>query len=176
MTDLIKKTSIIHIEGKEYQVRYSLNALLCLEMCYKPIEEILKTPVQSWSIEDILQLTRAALCDLPGNRKAIVNRDWQSIKPDIFELGQKIDVKDLRVLRFEIADAIIKSLPTPVVGAEGSGEPVDYLKLRTVYCQILGNSEKKFWTSNLSEIHREVNAYMEVKGYKEPVQKVRFEH
>lgn len=177
LTDLEPKSAVIHIRGREYRARYSLNSLLCLEMCCRPIEEILKIPVEKWSIEDILQLTRAALCDLPGNKQAVVNRDWKNIKPDIAELGTMIDIQDLRILRFELADAVISSLPKPVIGAETKGSEVDYLSLRGVYCDVMGRSDKEFWTSTLGEIKQRTDTYMELKGYKKPVEKVQmFEH
>lgn len=172
LIDLTKSYSVIHISGRAYRVRYSLNALLCLEMTYKPLNEIIKRRVNEWSIEDVLQLTRAALCDLPENRKAVIKRDWEHIKPSIDMLGKNIDVKDLLILKAELADAIINSLPRAVVGAKNSSDEVDYMKLRAIYCDELKRPDKEFWTSNMKEIKERTDAYLEVKGYKEPVEKV----
>ena len=36
LKNIDKHYSIIHIAGREYRIRYSLNALLCLEILYKP--------------------------------------------------------------------------------------------------------------------------------------------
>ena len=41
LSNLVRKCSVIHIAGKEFKIRYTLNALLYLEMQYKPIGEIL---------------------------------------------------------------------------------------------------------------------------------------
>ena len=62
LKDIDRNKSVIHINGREYFVRYSLNALLCLEVMYKPLSEILQTSFAQWTIEDVLQLARAAMC------------------------------------------------------------------------------------------------------------------
>ena len=54
LKNLTKQYSVIHIAGKEYRVRYSLNALLCLEMTYKPLNEILAIPYREWGMEDVI--------------------------------------------------------------------------------------------------------------------------
>lgn len=64
LKDLIKGYSTIHIAGREYRARYSLNALLCLEMTYKPLDEILATPYPRWTLDDVIQLAHAAMCCL----------------------------------------------------------------------------------------------------------------
>lgn len=173
LSDLDKRYSIIHIAGREYRVRYSLNALLCLENCYKPIEEILKTPAKEWNIEDVLQLVRAALCDLPRNKKAVIRRDWEHIQPDIAELGKEIDAKDFIALKNEIVDALINSFPKPVIGDENDSDEIGYKAMRSMYCDIIGRPEKEFWTSNLKEIKERTESYLEVKGLKEPPKKVK---
>lgn len=170
LSDLSKKYSIIHIAGREYRVRYSLNALLCLEDCYKPIEDILKVPVPEWTIEDILQLIRAALCDHPRNKRAVINRDWKYIKPDIAELGKMIDVRDLRTIKGELIEALTNSFPESVSGEKSSGGNIDYMQMRGLYCDVMRRSDAEFWTSNLREVKERTDAYLEVKGLKEPVQ------
>lgn len=173
ISDLEKRYSIIHIGGREYRARYSLNSLLCLENCYKSLERIIETPATSWGIEDILQLTRAALCDLPQNKSAVVARDWKNIQPSIAELGEQIDIKDLRVLRLELIDAITNSLPKPVQGNENSGSTeIDYIQLRGIYCDIMRRSEKEFWTSTLEEIKQRTDTYLELKGLKKPAEQL----
>lgn len=170
LSDLDKKYSIIHIAGKGYRVRYSLNAFMCLDNCYKPIEEIWKTPPINWSTEDILQLVRAALCDLPRNRKAVINRDWKHIKPDIAELGEKVDVMDLQTLKKEIVRALNNSFPKPVIGEETNGGGINYMHMRALYCDIMHRPDGEFWTSNFREIQERTDAYLEVKGLKEPTE------
>lgn len=155
-------------------MRYSLNALLCLEMMYKPLNEIVEKSVEEWSIEDVLQLTRAALCDLQENRKAVINRDWLKIEPTIDKLGQTIDIRDLSTLKSELADAIINSLPQSIVGVKSDRDnDIDYMKLRAIYCDELKRTDEEFWTSNIREIKERTDAYLEVKGLKDPVEKVR---
>lgn len=172
LNDLEKHYSVIHIAGREYRGRYSLNALLCLEQCYKPINKILEISVDSWDIECVLQLIRAFLCDNEENRKAVIRRDWNNVKPSLFELGQMIDIKDFRLLKLEIIDAITNSFPAPVIGARKSTEEFDYQAIRSIYCDIMNRSEKDFWTSNLKEILQRTEKYFEVKGLKEPVEKI----
>ncbi len=168
ISELEKKFTTIHIGGREYRARYSLNSLLCLENCYKPLERIIETPATSWGIEDVLQLTRAALCDLPQNKAAVIARDWKNIQPSIAELGEQIDIKDLRVLRFELINAITNSLPQPVQGSEISSDTeIDYQVMRSIYCDIMRRSEKEFWTSTLNEIKQRTDTYLELKGLKE---------
>lgn len=167
--DLEKDYSIIHIAGREYQVRYSLNTLFCLEKCHKPIGEILKIPLTKWDIECILQLVKAGICDNPKNRKQVIKRDWNNIKPNIEELGRKIDIKDFRTLKREIIDALINYLPQAVYGARKSDEDVNYIAVRSIYCDVMGRPEKEFWTSNLKEIQQRTEKYFEVKGLKKPV-------
>ena len=172
LKNLDKSYSVIHIAGREYRVRYSLNALLCLECTYKPIEEILKTPAEKWDIECILQLVRAGLCDLPRNKKAIIRRDWDNINPTIDELGRNIEVQDFMVLRNEIIDALTNSFPEPVIGEKGGNGEINYANMRSMYCDIMHHSDADFWTSNLKEIQERTDSYMEVKGLKEPVQQM----
>ena len=105
--------SMIHIAGREYFVRYSLNALLCLEVMYKPLSEILQTPFAQWTTEDVLQLTRAAMCSLPENRKAVDNREFEAVEPSLSELGELIQPQDLPLLRVELMTAIIDAMPSP---------------------------------------------------------------
>lgn len=171
LIDLQRNYSVIHIAGREYRVRYSLNALLCLESCYKPIEDILKTSSDRWGIEDILQLVRAALCDLPENKKAVISRDWKRIKPDIAELGKKIDIKDFGILKDEILNALTNSFPKPVIGETGSGD-INYMHMRCLYCDVMHRPDAEYWASNLKEIKERTDAYLEVKGLKEPVEKM----
>ena len=170
LKNLDKSYSVIHIAGREYRVRYSLNALLCLECTYKPIEEILKTPAEKWDIECILQLVRAGLCDLPRNKKAIIRRDWDNIRPTIDELGRSIAIQDFMVLRNEIIDALTNSFPEPVIGEKSGNSEINYANMRSMYCDIMHMSDSDFWTSNLKEIQERTDSYMEVKGLKEPVQ------
>ena len=172
LSDLDKQYSVIHIAGKGYRVRYSLNALLCLENCYKPIEERLKIPESEWSIEDVLQLTRAALCDMPWNKKAVKNRAWGYVKPDIAELGKLIDIKDLKTLRIEIMKALTESFPEPVIGGKSSDGDINYMHMRGLYCDVMRRSDGEFWSSSLKDIKERMDAYLEVKGLKEPVEKV----
>lgn len=172
LKNLDKSYSVIHIAGREYRVRYSLNALLCLECTYKPIEEILKIPAEKWDIECILQLVRAGLCDLPKNKKAVIRRDWDNIKPTIDELGRNIDIRDFIVLRNEIIDALTNSFPEPVIGDSGGNGEINFEYMRSMYCDVMHRSDADFWTSNLKEIQERTNSYMEVKGLKEPVQEM----
>ena len=135
---LEKQCSIIHIAGREYKVRYSLNCLLCLEMTYKPLSEILKVEYENWNIEDVLQLTRAAMCDLPLLRLEIINAIINSMP----QTDRTETVQD---------------------NAEATNEG----HLRAMYCDVIGLPERQFWRSNYREISNKIDCYLEVKGLKE---------
>lgn len=172
LKDLERKTYRLHVSGAEYHIRYSLNSRLCLEECYKPIEDILLIRPHDWSIEDVLQLIRAGIVDLPQNKQAVIKRDWDSIKPTLDELGRAIDIKDIFALKIELMEALIGSFPEPVYGAEnedfddGRGK-INYHQLRTWYVDILHRPNSEFWTSTLREIYERIDSYLIVKGMKE---------
>lgn len=167
LKDLVKKYSTLHIAGREYQVRYSLNALLCLEMTYKPLAEILQTDWQNWSIEDILQLCHAAMCDRACNKKAVINRKFQIVKPTLDELGTMIDVQDFAMLKLEIITAIADSMPDTQPTEEQSARAADESHQRAIFVDILGRPESEFWESTNREINQRINAYLEAKGLKD---------
>lgn len=166
---LEKQYSIIHIAGREYKVRYSLNCLLCLEVMYKPLSEILKVPYTDWTAEDVLQLTRAAMCDLPRNYKAVNRRDFENVRPTLSELGKSVEMQDLPLLRLEIINAIINSMPQTDGSetAEDDPQAANEGHLRAMYCDVIGLPERRFWRSNHREINDRINCYLEVKGLKE---------
>ena len=90
LSHLVRKSSVIHIAGKEFRIRFTLNALLYLEMQYKPIGEILKIEADKWSITDCIELIRAGLCSLPENWRAVNDREWDRVLPTAVELGEVI--------------------------------------------------------------------------------------
>lgn len=171
LTDLIKQYNIIHIAGREYRVRCSLNALLCLEMTYKPLSELLKTSFANWSIEDVLHLVRALMCSLPENRKAVNNRDFDNVQPSLSELGELISARDLPLLRLEIVKAVIDSLPEKEKTEEQpDNEPKRAMNeghQRAMYVDIMGRPEQEFWNSTNKEIISRIDSYLEAKGEKE---------
>ena len=166
LSDLEKFESTIHIAGREYRIRYSLNCLLCLEKTYRPIEEILKTDFYKWDKETVIQLVHAAMCDMPWNRKAVNRRDFEHVRPDPFELGGKIRTEDLPALREELADAIIAALPQEQ-GEKKGGASADEGHLRALVVDVIGMSEKEFWDSSYRDLEYRTNKYLEAKGMKE---------
>ena len=168
LKSLIRNNSVIHIEGKEYRVRYSLNCLLYLEIKYKPLDEMFKNDFINWNIEDILQLARAAMCDMPWNRKAVNNRDFDNIKPTLQELGHKIRKQDLSKLKSEIIEAILNSMPDAEFEDKDFPEKMtNEGHQRAMFVDIMGKSEKEFWNSNHKEISERINFFLETKGLKE---------
>lgn len=168
LKDIIRQYSIIHVAGREYRVRFSLNALLCLEMTYKPLSELLKVPFADWSIEDVLQLTHAAVCSLPANSKAVSYRDFDYVEPTLAELGELIGAADLPLLRLELADAVLSSLPAPT--EEPDKEPTKAMHeghQRAMYVDVIGRPESEYWNSTNREITQRIDCYLEVKGEKE---------
>ena len=145
LRDLVRQYSVIHIAGREYRVRYSLNAMLCLEMTYKPLSEILTQPYSQWTIDDVLQLVRAAMCCLPENYKAVNRRDFEHIRPTVAELGELIQPEDLPLLRLEIIAAVIAYMPVDV----------------------MHRPESEYWSSTNKEITERIDCYLEASGQKE---------
>lgn len=169
LLNLVRKCSVIHIAGKEFKIRYTLNALLYLEMQYKPIGEILRIEAEKWSITDCIELIRAGLCSLPENWRAVNDREWDRVLPTAVELGEVIAPADLPLLRYELLEAIADSFKNG--GGGESGEEHQYYTgyghLRAFYCDILGRTDYEFWDSTQKEIENRIDWYLEVKGQKE---------
>lgn len=165
---------MIHINGREYFVRYSLNALLCLEVMYKPLSEILQTSFAQWTIEDVLQLARAAMCSLPNNRKAVAYRNFEAVEPYLAELGELIQPQDLPLLRVELMAAIIDAMPKVPdnVPSETPSKAFHEGHQRALFCDVMGRSEAEFWDSTNREIAEKIDCYLEVSGHKEAAEMV----
>lgn len=175
LKDLIKKHSIIHIAGREYRLRYSLNALLCLEMMYRPLDEILKTPFLQWSVEDVIQLAHAAMCCLPKNFKAVNRRDFDNVRPTVAELGELIRPEDLPLLKLELINAIVDSMPQNG-NKEYDPNTVDRAlsegHQRAMYVDVMHRPEGEYWSSTNKEITERIDYYLEANGQKEAPVKV----
>lgn len=172
LKDLIKQYNILHIGKREYRVRFSLNCLLCLELTYKPLSEIIQTDWQNWQIEDILQLCHAAMCDMPWNRKAVNARNFHAVKPTLAELGELIDVSQLSRLKLELITAIADSMPKSNCNDKQEENPLAELQLRAFYCDIMGRPERELFNSTYKEIHNRTESYLVAKGLKKPPQVV----
>lgn len=173
LKNIDRQFSKIHIAGREYRVRYSLNALLCLEMMYKPLDEILKTDFQSWDIETVLQLCRAGMCALPENRKAVEMRFFDAVEPTLSELGELVRIEDLPLLRLEIVSAVLSSMPQPrEQSEEKSTKAMHEGHQRAMFVDVMGRSESDFWNSTNREIFDRIDCYLEVKGEKEAAEAV----
>ena len=161
--------SIIHIAGREYRIRYSLNALLCLEILYKPLDEILKTDFRSGGIDDVIQLVHAAMCSVSKNFKAVNRRDFEYVRPTVAELGELINTSDLPLLRREIIDAVLDSIPESQEN-DDKEKPVKAFNeghQRALYVDVMGRPEREYWSSTNKEIADRIDYYMEVRGMKE---------
>lgn len=176
LKDLIQNYSTIHIAGREYPVRYSLNALLCLEMLHKPLEELLKTHYTEWTFEDVIQLAHAGMCCQRENFETVNRRDFANVSPTVAELGEVIRPQDVPLLRLELISAVIEALP-PVVNMEYTPETVerayDDSHTRALYVDVIGRPESEFWDSTHREISKRIDSYQQVKGEKEVPVKVR---
>ncbi len=147
-------------------MRFSLNCLLCLELTYKPLSEIIQTDWQSWNIEDVLRLCHAAMCDMPWNRKAVNARDFERVKPTLAEIGQSIDISQLSRLKLELVTAISDSMPKVQSTQKQPENPLAELQLRAFYCDIMGRSEKELFESTYKEINDRTENYLIAKGLK----------
>lgn len=167
---LMKKASIVHIAGKEFKIRFSLNALLYLEVEYKTMKDILAVEYSKWSISDCLQLLRAGFCDLPENREAVSDRDFSAVRPSLAELGAAIDINDLITLRQELMLAVSDAFSPAKPSITNDNEHryyTGYGHLRAFYVDILGRPEEEFWSSTKKEIDERIDWYLETKGEKE---------
>ena len=156
-------------------MRFSLNALLCLELTYKPLSEIIQTDWQSWNIEDVLRLCHAAMCDMPWNRKAVNARDFERVKPTLAEIGQSIDISQLSRLKLELVTAIADSMPKVQTTQQQLENPLAELQLRAFYCDIMGRSEKELFESTYKEINDRTENYLIAKGLKKPPQVIQLD-
>ena len=170
LKDLIKNYNILHIGDREYRIRFSLNALLCLEMTYKPLAEILKTDYKQWSINAVLNLCHAAMCDLPQNKKAVNSRNFQRVKPTLQELGEIIDISAVPQLKLELITAIADSMPQAPVNSKQPENHLAELQLRAFYCDIMGRPENELFSSTYKEISDRTDNYLIAKGLKKPPQ------
>ena len=156
-------------------MRYSLNCLLCLELTYKPLSEILQTEWQEWSIEDVLQLCHASMCDRSCNKKYVNARNFHAVKPTLAELGQLIDISQLSRLKFELVTAISDSMPKVQTTQQQPENPLAELQLRAFYCDIMGRSEKELFESTYKEINDRTENYLIAKGLKKPPQVIQLD-
>ena len=175
LKDLIKNYSVLHIGNREYRVRFSLNCLLCLELTYKPLSEIIQTDWQSWNIEDVLRLCHAAMCDMPWNRKAVNERNFERVKPTLAEIGQSIDISQLSRLKLELVTAISDSMPKVQSTQKQPENPLAELQLRAFYCDIMKRPEKELFESTYKEINDRTENYLIAKGLKKPPQVIQLD-
>lgn len=171
LSKLVKKASIVHIAGKEFKIRMSLNALLYLETEYKSIKDILSIDFDKWNLKTCLHLLRAGFCDLPENRKAVSEGDFSAVLPSLADLGAAIDISDLITLRIELMHAVSDAFSTAKSAVNINSDEhryyTGYGHLRAFYVDILGRPEEEFWTSTRKEIDERIDYYLEVKGEKE---------
>lgn len=173
LRDIDRHSSALFIAGRAYPVRFSLNALLCLETTYKPLKDILLTDFAEWSVGDVLQLCHAAMCSLPENRKAVDRRDFENVQPTLSELGEMISASDLPLLRAELIAAVIDSMPDP---GDSRQEPPSKAfhegHQRAIYVDVMHRPEREFWSSTNREIAGRIDCYLEVTGKKEAAEAV----
>ena len=156
-------------------MRFSLNCLLCLELTYKPLSEIIQTDWQSWNIEDVLRLCHAAMCDMPWNRKAVNERNFERVKPTLAEIGQSIDISQLSRLKLELVTAISDSMPKVQSTQKQPENPLAELQLRAFYCDIMKRPEKELFESTYKEINDRTENYLIAKGLKKPPQVIQLD-
>lgn len=167
---LLPATGTIHTVSGEYQVRYSLNSFLYLEMiCGVTIDELLGKGVENWSVDEMLHLLRAGLCHLPENDKAVSDRAFEFIVPTIAELGEAVALTDLPLLRYELATAVLEGFPKRGGTDNAPSDPHREQHLRSMYVDVIGRPEEEFWRSTYGEIIDRSESWAETKGLKEPV-------
>lgn len=164
--------STINIGGREYRVRFSLNALLCLERQYRPLSEILRADADKWDWETVIQLAYAAMADMPWNRKAVSRRSFDRLRPSAEDINRELEPQDLNRLRYELAAAVNNSLPPINEGSSDDGTATDEGHYYVLARYIVGMSEAEYWQSNYRRIDYITTRYLEAKGYKSPAIKV----
>lgn len=175
LKDLLPKTVTIQTTLREYGVRFSLNSLLCLELTYKPAEELLRKADTSgvhWSDDETLRILQAGLCYLPENNRAVSDRRFDQLSPSLAELGEAVLPGDLPLLRYELANAVLEAYPKIQGEPSGGGDnPHKERDLRTLYVDIMHRPEDEMWQSTYGEIVERSESWLEAKGLKErPVQ------
>lgn len=175
---------MLHVGGAEYRIRYSLNSRLCLEQCYKPLDDMLLIKVKDWGTEDVLQLIRAGFVDTYYNKRAVIRRDWDNIRIKqgkkyltIAELGEIIEAKDLISIKIELMEALIGSFPDPIYSDESENfdegrSNIDFMQLWIWYVAILHRPESEFYSSTMKEIYQRIDSYLIIKGMKEKPEEV----
>lgn len=164
--------SAINIGGREYRVRFSLNALLCLERQYKPLREIIQVDVDNWGWETVIQLAYAAMADMPWNRKAVSRRSFDRLRPSAEDINRELEPGDINRLRYELAAAVNNSLPPISEGSSGDSTATDEGHYYVLAKYIVGMSEAEYWQSNYRRLDYIITRYLEAKGYKSPAIKV----
>lgn len=171
LKDLLPKTVTVQTTQREYEVRYSLNALLCLEMTYKPVEELLKkadTGGVYWSDDETLRVLQAGLCHKPENDRAVSDRRFDLLSPSLAQLGEAVLPDDIPLLRIKLATAVLSAYPD--IRGEPSGaadNPHKERDLRTMYVDIMHRPEEEMWQSTYDEIVERSESWLEAKGLKE---------
>lgn len=164
--------SAINIGGREYRVRFSLNALLCLERQYRPLSEILRADADKWDWETVIQLAYAAMADMPWNRKAVNRRSFDRLRPNAEEINRELEPGDIDRLRAELAAAVNNSLPLSEGYSSDVGTAADEGHYYVLARYIVGMSEAEYWQSNYRRLDYIITRYLEAKGYKSPAIKV----
>lgn len=169
LKDLEGTYNIIHLGGEEYKTKFSMNCLLCFEIMYMPIEDVLKIPYTDWNRQAVVMLAYSSLCDVPGNYKAVNKRRFEDLQPSVPELERMIAERDIPLLRAELVNAILNSYPDPE--PQNTATEHNYYSgeghTRAIFCDIMGRSEKEYWRSSRREINNKINWYLEAKGLKE---------
>lgn len=168
LKELLPGCVTVHTTLRDYRVRYSLNSFLYLELLHKPIDELLKTGCENWSIDDVLHILRAGLCHLSENDRAVTDRRFEHISPSLAQLGEEILPDDLPLLRLELASAILAAFPAVAGEPEKSGDNLHRERdLRTMYVDIMHRPEPEFWGSTYGEIISRSESWLEAKGLKD---------
>ena len=166
-------TCPLNLGGQEKRVRFSLNALLCLEMTFRPLGEILETPAEQWDMQTVCQLVRAACCSLPENHAAVAHWDFDAVQPDLADIGEMITPDCLPRLRRELAEAILSALPPPSPEAEDSGAAMNEGHLLALCVDVMGIPQTELQAMTHREIRSRVEHWEEIKGLKKPAVRVK---
>lgn len=118
LKDLDKTKLPITIGGVNMYLRYNLTAMRYLEEYYDNVNEIMSRHIEQMSTVDILHLLRAGLidCYFDKNREYIDTGNFTKVFPTLAELGRLIDQDGAVDIAMQIVQALVQSLPEPVVG------------------------------------------------------------
>lgn len=159
LADLIPKSYEIPFGEARLCLRYDMNALLSLEREGLTYEDIFADEISG---RTLLKFLRAGLTEDIGEER---------------EIGV-LNALGIHALWEHLREAVALSLPEydpliiPDTSDEPSGGEFDYMRLRTLICDVMKKPDELFWQSSLRELLARWQSFAVVKGYAKPPERI----